>query len=103
MPPFEAELIRVLGETRYPGEFDARARRDPAARARTTGSSGRSTPATSAPTTRTWPSSCRAIPGHADGHELACVADLSPDNIRPLVRREVQAALEAEMQVADAR
>jgi hypothetical protein len=35
-------------------------------------------------------------PGHAEGEELLCVASLHPDNLRPIVRRSVVAALEAE-------
>lgn len=101
-PPFEAALIRVLGETRYPGAFDAdsgvirpRAPYDRLKPALDTSEKRAQNPHVAFFLSRN--------PGHPQGHELACVADLSPDNIRPLVRREVQAALEAEMQVAGAR
>jgi hypothetical protein len=102
VPPFEAELIRVLGETRYPGDFDSesgvirpRAPYDRLKPALDTSEKRAHNPHVAFFLSRN--------PGHAEGHELACVADLSPDNIRPLMRREVQAALEAEMQVAGAR
>ncbi|HEV8254234.1 MAG TPA: hypothetical protein VGQ78_05730 [Vicinamibacteria bacterium] len=93
-PTFEAELIRVLGETRYPGEFDPatglirpRGAHDRLKRGLDTSAHRARNPHVAFFVSRN--------PGHAEGHELACVADLSPQNIRPHVRREVEAAMEA--------
>ena len=93
-PPFEAELIRVLGEGRYPGEFDARSGvirpRGPHDRLKVAldGSARRGhNPHVSFFLERN--------PGHAMGDELLCVADLRPSNLRPIVRREVLAAMAA--------
>jgi hypothetical protein len=93
-PAFEAELIRVLGERRYPGEFDA-ARgvirpRGPHDRLKheLDGSASRShNPHVAFFLERN--------PGYREGDELVCVADLRPDNLRPIVKREVRAAIAA--------
>jgi hypothetical protein len=90
-PPFEAELIRALGEARYPGEFDA-ARgvirpRGPHDRLKAAldGSARRGhNPHVAFFLERN--------PGHGEGDELVCVADLDPGNLRPVVKREVLAA-----------
>ena len=101
-PPFEAELIRVLGEGRYPGEFDAKTGiirpRGPHDRlkAELDGSSRRErNPHVAFFLERN--------PGHRQGDELLCVADLGPHNLRPIVRREVLAALSAAREAAHAR
>ena len=91
-PPFEAELIRVLGEGRYPGEFDAERGvirpRGPHDRLKEAldGSARRGhNPHVAFFLERN--------PGHRQGDELLCVADLDPQNLRPIVRREVLAAM----------
>jgi hypothetical protein len=93
-PPFEAEAIRVLAEGRYPGEFDAvsglirpRGARDRLKRSLDTSAQRARNPHVAFFLSRN--------PGHAEGHELACLADLQPANIRPHVRRAVEAAMEA--------
>jgi hypothetical protein len=91
-PPFEAELIRVLGETRYPGEFDPGRGiirpRGPHDRLKEAldGSARRGhNPHVAFFLERN--------PGHRQGEERLCVADLDPQNLRPVVRREVRAAM----------
>jgi len=93
-PPFEAELMRVLAESRFPGEFDSERGvirpRGPHDRLKDAldGSDSRShNPHVAFFLERN--------PGHRDGDELVCVADLRPDNLRPIVRREVRAAMAA--------
>lgn len=94
-PAFERELIRALAESRYPGEFDAAT-----GLIRPRGPHDRLKPSLDASGRRAHHPHVAFFlavnPGHADGHELACVADLSPGNIRPAVRRQVEAALAAE-------
>jgi hypothetical protein len=93
-PPFEAELIRVLGEARYPGEFDA-------ARGliRPRGPHDRLKESLDASARRGHNPHVAFFlernPGHRQGDELLCVADLDPDNLRPVVRREVLRARDA--------
>ena len=91
-PPFEAELIRVLGETRYPGEFDPergvirpRGAHD-RLKAELDGSTRRGH-------NRHVAFFLERNPGHRAGDELVCVADLGPHNLRPIVRRQVMAAM----------
>jgi hypothetical protein len=92
-PPFEAELIRVLGQSRYPGEFDA-------ARGviRPRGPHDRLKEALDGSARRGHHPHVAFFlernPGHRRGDELLCVADLDPQNLRPIVRREVLAAME---------
>jgi hypothetical protein len=101
-PPFEAELIRVLGESRYPGEFDTRSGvirpRGPHDRlkAELDGSVRRG----HHPHVAFF---LQRNPGHRDGDELVCVADLGPQNLRPIVRREVLAAMAAAREAGCAR
>ncbi|HEV8584948.1 MAG TPA: hypothetical protein VGT02_08250 [Methylomirabilota bacterium] len=97
-PPFERELIATLGALKYPRDFD------PA-----TGviafpeSHGNLRPALAdTPDHRRAHPHVRffldANPGYARGHELVCVAEISPDNMRGLPRRmllEGAGALEA--------
>jgi hypothetical protein len=101
-PPFEAELVRVLGESRYPGEFDPERGvirpRGPHDRLKEEldGSARRGrNPHVAFFLERN--------PGHREGDELVCVADLSPENLRPIVRREVLAAMAAAREATCAR
>ena len=101
-PPFEAELVRVLGEARYPGEFDPERGvirpRGPHDRLKQEldGSARRDhNPHVAFFLERN--------PGYRDGDELVCVADLDPENLRPIVRRAVTAAMAEAREAACAR
>jgi hypothetical protein len=98
-PAFEASLLETLSEQKFPGRFD---------------------PATGVirfdgPKDRLRPELAEVVsgrlndphvayflaqnPGYAEGDELACVASLAPDNLRPIAQRVVaraQAAVVAE-------
>jgi hypothetical protein len=91
-PPFEAELIRALGESRYPGEFDAER-----GVIRPRGPHDRLKAELDASARRAANPHVAFFlernPGHGEGDELVCVADLDPRNLRPIVRREVEAAM----------
>jgi hypothetical protein len=101
-PPFEADLIRVLGETRYPGEFDPER-----GLIRPRGPHDRLKAELDASPRRGHNPHVAFFlernPGHREGDELVCVADLRPGNLRPIVRREVLAALAASRETSCAR
>lgn len=93
-PAFEAELIRTLGEMRYPGEFDRERGviRPRGAHDRLKEDLDGSMRRGHNPHVAFF---LERNPGHREGDELVCVADLGPHNLRPIVRRHVLAAMAA--------
>jgi hypothetical protein len=93
--PFEAELMSRLGRERFGADFDASA-----GIVRPQGPHDRLKPQLDGSARRRQNPHVAFFlaknPGHAEGEELLCVASLHPDNLRPIVRRSVVAALEAE-------
>ncbi len=94
-PPFEAELMRVLGLEKFGADFDASA-----GLVRQRGPHDRLKPQLDGSAQRRQNPHVAFFlarnPAHAEGEELLCVASLHPDNLRPVVRRAVVAALAAE-------
>jgi hypothetical protein len=93
-PSFEAELIRALAESRYSGEFDAgrgvirpRGPHDRLKDELDGSEARRHNPHVAFFLERN--------PGHREGDELVCVADLGLDNLRPIVKREVRMSMAA--------
>jgi hypothetical protein len=86
-PPFERDLITTLGTLKYPGDFNPRTGVIEFA-----GSHGHLRPGlTDTPRHRRAHPHVRFFleknPGYARGHELVCVAEISPDNMKGLARR----------------
>lgn len=88
-PPFERELIRTLGALKYPRDFDPET--GVIAFADSHGHlKGR---LADVPDHRRQHRHVRFFlernPGYARGHELVCVAEISPENMRGLARRKL--------------
>ena len=86
-PAFERQLIVRLGTAKYPGDFDPRTGVIAFAE-----SHGQLVPRLAdTPRHRREHPHVRFFletnPGYADGHELVCVAEISPDNMKGLARR----------------
>jgi hypothetical protein len=86
-PAFEAELIRVLGSSRYGDEFDeATGTVVPRASDRLRGELDAAPRRLSNPHVAFF---CERNPDYAAGHELVCVAAIEPANMRRLAQREL--------------
>jgi hypothetical protein len=94
-PPFEAELMSRLGRDKFGADFDSLA-----GIVRPRGPHDRLKPQLDGSARRRQNPHVAFFlaknPGHAEGEELLCVASLHPDNLRPIVRRSVIAAMAAE-------
>jgi len=93
-PAFAQRLIRALGRLRYPEEFDPRTGLiEPA------GPHDRLKPELDATLRRLRNPHVafftRRNPRYQEGVELACVAEISPQNMRSLARRELEAGMQA--------
>jgi hypothetical protein len=94
-PGFEAELIRVLGRTKYPREFDPMS-----GRVEPRGQCDRLRAELDVAQKRQRNAHvaffCEANPRYREGHELVCVTEIAPDNMRRIARAELVSAMSAE-------